>query len=177
VADEAAASTDASPTTDDDTDPFALNTYDVLVGIYSDATEAQQVASELDDVAYDATVASTQGAGDSLSMVFIKGFWTKADADEAIQDLKSQGISTQARVVSVPFDPSAPASASNPNPTANPTASPAANPGINPPATPGINPPASPTDAGADDAVNPPASSDADPDDAQVPANPEDQAP
>jgi hypothetical protein len=108
--------------TDLEDDTLALNTYDVLAGIYSNATDAQQVADELEDAAYDPTVTTTQGAGDFLRMVFIKGFWTKDDANKAVQDLKDRGIAPDAKVIPVPFDVPAPAfpppatAASNPIP-------------------------------------------------------------
>jgi hypothetical protein len=120
VSDESETS-DSAPN-DEDSNPFALNTYDVLAGIYSDPADAQEVADQLESAAYDPEVTATQGTGTSLNMVFIKGFLSRETAEATVQDLKDKGISTQARVVPIPITSSVTASANAPSPAAQATA-------------------------------------------------------
>lgn len=110
-----------SISSDEDSNPFALNTYDVLAGIYSDPTEAQEVEDQLEAAAYDSEVTATQSAGTPLNMVFIKGFLSRETAEATVQDLKDRGISTQARVVPIPITPSVTAPTPTPGPSAQAT--------------------------------------------------------
>jgi hypothetical protein len=79
--------------------------YDVLVGVFSDAEEAQEAANIAEEAAYPPTTTATRDS--SLYIVSIKGFWSRDEAERARQELRERGITSQVRAASA-SEPTAP---------------------------------------------------------------------